>query len=59
MILLIPKLLIFKKELNQLKYLLELNKSKSIMNEEDDKKDNMKLSKNVFGKIKQKRHFEP
>ncbi len=32
------KVMNIQKELNQLKYLLELKKSKSIMQEEDDKK---------------------
>ena len=49
-----------QKEINLLKYLWELKKSKSIMHEEYDKqKNNMKLSKSVFGKLKQKRNFEP
>ena len=39
------KVINIQKELNQLKYLLELKKSKSIMQEEDDKKNNLRQSK--------------
>ena len=39
------KVINIQKELNQLNYSLELKKSKSIMQEEDDKKNNLKQSK--------------
>ena len=53
------KVINIQKELNQLKYLLELKKSKSITQEEDDEKQFETKQKMYLSKLHKKRNFKP
>ena len=53
------KVINIQKELNQLKYLLELKKSKSIMQEEDDKKQFETKQKMYLSKLNKKEILNP
>ena len=53
------KVINIQKELNQLKYLLELKKSKSIMQEEDDEKQFETKQKMYLSKLNKKEILNP
>ena len=53
------KIINFEKQLNNLKYLLELKKAKSIINNEDDKKNYEQKQKMYLSKLNKKEILNP